>query len=151
MKSPFLYRIRPMIGVEMIRLLIVEDQAGVRQGLQMLLAAETDFSVIGEAANGQAALDLTTSLRPDIVLIDIDTPRLDGIATASALRLGCPQSSVIMLSFQDDALTRARADGAGAAIFVSKLMPAKVLVAAIRQVAHGLEAASIAPVPQFQS
>ncbi len=119
----------------------------------MLLAAETDFSVIGEAANDHTALDLTTSLRPDIVLIDIDTPHLDGIATARALRLGCPQSSVIMLSFQDDALTRARVDDAGAAMFVSKLMPAKVLVAAIRQVAGRLENASIAPVlaPQIRS
>ena len=72
----------------------------------MRLAAETDFSVIGEATDGQAALDLTTSLRPDVVLMDVDMPRLDGIATASALRLMCPQTSVIMLSFRDDVLTR---------------------------------------------
>ena len=71
----------------------------------MRLAAETDFSVIGEATDGQAALDLTTSLRPDVVLMDVDMPRLDGIATASMLRLMCPQTSVIMLSFQDDVLT----------------------------------------------
>ena len=122
-----------MIGVEMIRLLIVEDQPGVRRGLQMRLAAETDFSVIGEATDGQAALDLTTSLRPDVVLMDVDMPRLDGIATASALRLMCPQTSVIMLSFRDDVLTRRLAEQAGAAAFVAKSMPADTLLTAIRE------------------
>ena len=122
-----------MIGVEMIRLLIVEDQLDVRRGLQMRLAAETDFSVIGEATDGQAALDLTTSLRPDVVLMDVDMPRLDGIATASKLRLMCPQTSVIMLSFQDDVLTRRLAEQAGAAAFVAKSMPADTLLTAIRQ------------------
>ena len=125
-----------MIGVEMIRLLIVEDQPGVRRGLQMRLAAETDFSVIGEATDGQAALDLTTSLRPDVVLMDVDMPRLDGIATASTLRLMCPQTSVIMLSFQDDVLTRRLAEQAGAAAFVAKSMPADTLLTAIRQVSQ---------------
>jgi pilus assembly protein CpaE len=125
-----------MIGVEMIRLLIVEDQLDVRRGLQMRLAAETDFSVIGEATDGQAALDLTTSLRPDVVLMDVDMPRLDGIATASTLRLMCPQTSVIMLSFQDDALTRRLAEQAGAAAFVAKSMPADTLLTTIRQVAQ---------------
>ena len=122
-----------MIGVEMIRLLIVEDQPDVRRGLQMRLAAETDFSVIGEATDGQAAVDLTTSLRPDVVLMDVDMPRLDGIATASKLRLMCPQTSVIMLSFQDDVLTRRLAEQAGAVAFVAKSMPADTLLTAIRQ------------------
>ena len=78
-------------------------------------------------------MDLTTSLRPDVVLMDVDMPRLDGIATASALRLMCPQTSVIMLSFQDDVLTRRLAEQAGAAAFVAKSMPADTLLTAIRQ------------------
>ena len=117
----------------MIRILIVEDQPGVRRGLQMRLAAEADFSVIGEATDGQVTLDLITSLRPDVVLMDVDMPRLDGIATASALRLSCPQTSVIMLSFQDDALTCRLAEQAGAAAFVAKSMPVDTLLTAIRQ------------------
>ena len=125
-----------MIGVEMIRLLIVEDQLDVRRGLQMRLAAEMDFSVVGAAADGLAALDLTTLLRPDVVLIDVDMPRLDGIATASKLRLMCPQTSVIMLSFQDDVLTCRLAEQVGAAAFVAKSMPADTLLIAIRQVSQ---------------
>ena len=131
----------------MIRLLIVEDQPGVRQGLRMLLDAESDLSVIGEAADGGDALMLAASLGPDVVLMDVEMRRMDGIATTTALHQAFPRIPIIMLSIHDDAGTRARADVAGAETFVSKLMPAKVLVAAIRQVAHRLENASVAQVP----
>jgi DNA-binding NarL/FixJ family response regulator len=114
--------------------LIVEDQPAARKDLQMLLAAETDFSVIGEATDGQAALDLTTSLRPDVVLMDVETPRMDGIATTCELRLVQPHAAVIILSVRDDALSRARAKDAAA--FVAKSMPEETLLATIRQVAH---------------
>jgi DNA-binding NarL/FixJ family response regulator len=137
--------------VAMIRLLIVEDRPGVGQGLRMLLDAESDLSVVGEAADGTAALALTAALGPDVVLMDVDQRRMDGIATTTALHQAFPRTPIIMLSIDDDAGARAIADGVGAAALVSKLMPADVLVAAIRQVAHGLEAASSAPVSQFQS
>ena len=125
-----------MNGAEMIRLLIVEDQPGVRQGLHMLMDAESDLLVIGEAADGKAALDLATALRPDVVLMDVEMPRMDGIAATSALRLSQPRAAVIILSLHDDALTRARAKEAGAAAFVAKSMPADTLLTAIRQVAR---------------
>ena len=120
----------------MIRLLIVEDQPGVRQGLRMRLGAEADFSVIGEATDKQSALELATLLRPDVVLMDVDMPRLDGIATACALRSICPHISVIMLSFQDDVSARRLAEQAGVVAFVAKSMPADTLLTAIRQVAR---------------
>jgi DNA-binding NarL/FixJ family response regulator len=125
-----------MNGAVMIRLLIVENQPGVRQGLQMRLSAEADFTVIGEAADGAAAVDLAILLRPDVVLMDVDMPRLDGIATVSALRSLCPHASIIMLSFQDDTHTRTLAEQAGAAAFVAKSMPADALLTAIRQVSR---------------
>ena len=122
--------------VEMIRLLIVDDQWAVRQGLHMLLTAEPDLQVVGEASDGEGALSLAQTLNPDVVLMDVEMPHADGIATTQALRAACPHAAVIMLSIHDDAHTRERAEHAGAAAFVSKSMPAQVLLATIRQVAH---------------
>ena len=119
-----IHKIQSATGAVMIRLLIVEDQPGVRQGLRMLLDAESDLSVIGEAADGEAALALAASLRPDVVLMDVEMRRMDGIATTTALHRLFPRTPIIMLSIHDDAAHAARADGAGAATFVSKLMPA---------------------------
>jgi len=120
----------------MIRLLIVEDQPAVRKGLLMRLAAEPDLSVVGEAPDGEAALHLVACLCPDVVLIDIEMPGMDGIDTASALRSIYPHASVVILSMHDDPLTRSRAEDAGAAAFVGKSMPADTLLTTIRQVAH---------------
>jgi len=125
-----------MIGPEMICLLVVEGQPAVRKGLLMRLAAESDLSVVGEASDGQSALDLTTSLHPDIVLMDVDMPRLDGIAAANALCSFCPYVAVIMLSFRDDQLMRRLAEEAGAAAFVVKSVPADTLLSTIRQVSR---------------
>lgn len=120
----------------MIRLLIVADQPAMRKGLHMRLAAEPDLSVIGEALDCEAALNLTTSLCPDIVLIDADMPRDQGIATAEALHQVCPQARVIILSIHDDAQLCQRAQEAYAAAFVTKSLPAETLLTTIRQVAH---------------
>jgi two-component system, NarL family, response regulator NreC len=127
---------KPVIAAKITRVLLVDNQPAVRVGLQLILAAEPDLCVIGEASDGQAALDLAASLRPDIVLMDVDMPRKDGIATTSALRLICPQASIIILSLHDDAHTRLLAEDAGAAAFVAKSMPVDALLAAIHQVAH---------------
>jgi DNA-binding NarL/FixJ family response regulator len=118
----------------MIRLLIVESRTAVRKGLHMRLAAESDLSVIGEASDAQTAVDMSAALHPDVVLMDGEMPHDD--ATANALYLICQQAPIIILSMRDDALTRARAEEAGAAAFVAKAMPAEALLEAIRQVAH---------------
>jgi DNA-binding NarL/FixJ family response regulator len=124
------------IGVEMIRLLIVEDQPAVRKGLKMRLSAEADLCVVGEAEDGMAVLELAKMISPDVVLLDVEMPHLDGIKTAKALHAMCPHVGIIMLSIHDDALTRARAQGAGAAAFVAKTLPTDILLTTIRQVAH---------------
>ena len=124
------------IGTTMIRLLLVEDQPSVRKGMRMLLATEPDLSLVGEAPDGAAALDLAAALCPDIVLMDVDTPRLDEIETACALSSICPQASIIFISFQDDTRMREIAADAGAAAVVAKSMPVTALLASIRQVAH---------------
>lgn len=124
------------IGTQVIRILIVDDQPSVRKGLVMRLAAEPDLHVVGEAAGGQAALKLAASLSPDVVLMDIEMPNMDGIAATSALHSLCPKSSIIILSIHDDKQTCERAEHAGAAAFVPKSMPTNNLLATIRQVAE---------------
>ena len=126
---------------DMIRLLIVDDQPAVRKGLHMRLEAEPDLMVVGEAPDGEAALELAQALGPDIVLMDVEMPHMDGIAAAHALQSICPNISVIMLSIHDDARTRTCADKAGAAAFVPKAVPADLLLATIRQVRHRSEVA----------
>ena len=101
--------------------------------MQMRLAVESDLSVVGEAADGEAALALAQKIYPDVVLMDVEMPHMDGIAAANALRRTCPDVSVIMLSIHDDAGTRTCAEQAGAAAFVPKYVPADRLLAAIRQ------------------
>ncbi len=101
----------------------------------MLLDTEPDLNLVGEAPDGAAALDLAAALCPDIVLMDVDAPHLDGIGTACALSSICPQASIVFISFHDDARTREIAAHAGAAAFVAKSMPVTALLASIRQVA----------------
>jgi DNA-binding NarL/FixJ family response regulator len=125
----------PVIGAEKIRVLIVEDRPSVLRAIRMRLSAESDMAVIGEAPDGGVALAMVMSVCPDVVLMDIEMPLMDGIVTAYMLRVIRPQAAVIMLSIHDDALTRARAEDAGAAAFVAKSMPADTLLTTIRQVA----------------
>ncbi len=119
----------------MIKLLLVDDQPIVRQGLRMRLMLEPDITVVGEASSGEQALVLVESLAPDIVLMDVEMPAMDGIAATAAMRTSTSQSAVVMLSIHDDVHTRARARAAGAAAFVEKSGTLEVLLATIRQTA----------------
>ena len=120
----------------MIRIMIVEDQPSVRKGLHMRLNVEEDFSVIGEATDGEAAVALARSLHPDVVLMDVEMPLMDGLSAAKAIHEIYPHVAIVFLSIHDDALTRARAEAAGAAAFVPKSLPTDTLLATIRQVAR---------------
>lgn len=119
--------------VSMIRLVLVDDQSTVRQGLKMRLLLESDLTVVGEASSGKEALELVQQLRPDVVLMDIEMPDMDGITATSALQGMVPQSVTVMLSIHSDHVTRARAKKAGAIAFVEKLGSAEELLSAIRQ------------------
>jgi DNA-binding NarL/FixJ family response regulator len=120
----------------MIRLLLVDDQPVVRQGLRMRLTLEPDITVVGEASTGGEAIALVQQLCPDVVLMDIEMPDMDGIVVTSIVRAATPQSAVVMLSMHDDAATQARARMAGAAAFVEKRGTSEALLAAIRQAAQ---------------
>jgi len=119
----------------MIRMLLVDDQAVVRRGLRVLFHLEPDLEIVGEASSGGEALALAQALTPDVVLMDIEMPEMDGIELTAALRRVVPQSAVVILSIHDDTQTRARAQAAGAVAFVEKRGATDALLAVIRQAA----------------
>ncbi|MFN8558225.1 MAG: response regulator transcription factor [Dehalococcoidia bacterium] len=119
----------------MITLLLIDDQPSVRQGLRMRLELEPDVAIVGEAGDGAAAVDLARQLHPDVVLMDVKMPVMDGIAAADAIRALDPHPAVVMLTLHDDVVTRRRCQAAGAAAFVSKHEAHQSLIPAIRRVA----------------
>ncbi len=127
----------PFVGNRAIRVLIVDDQPAVRRGLKMRLELEPDVEVIGEAGDGAAAIALATEAQPDIVLMDVEMPGMDGISATRALRAAAPHSAVVVLTLYDDTATRARAKEAGAAAFVAKHQVETALLDTMRQVTSG--------------
>jgi DNA-binding NarL/FixJ family response regulator len=124
-----------------ISLLIVDDQQLVRTGLRMILDAEDDFSIAGEAADGIEAIACVRALRPDVVLMDIQMPRMDGLeATRRLLGPGAvdPPRVVVLTTFDRSELVY-EALVSGASGFLLKDMPGQRLAAAVRAVAHGEE------------
>lgn len=120
----------------MITVVIADDQPAVREGLRMRLGLEADIKVMGEAGDGQAALEAVARLQPDIVIMDMEMPVMDGLATARRLQALAPDCRVIVLTIHDDEATRQRAREAGAAGFVSKHEDDVVLLNAIRALAN---------------
>src|SRR5713226_5942240 len=118
----------------MIRLLLVESQPAVRCGLRMRLKLEPDITVIGEPGDGLAALTQAAVLRPDVILVDIESTGMDSIRLIRAMHNASPESAMVALSLRDDVITRRRTAAAGAAIFVSKHEYGDRLLQAIRQV-----------------
>jgi DNA-binding NarL/FixJ family response regulator len=121
------------------RVLIADDQQLVRAGLRMILDAEVDIDVVGEAIDGFDAVTATQQLRPDVVLMDVQMPRLDGIeATRRILALSqTPRIAVLTTFSQSEVVYRALV--AGASGFLLKDMPAIQLVGGIRSIARGEE------------
>jgi DNA-binding NarL/FixJ family response regulator len=117
----------------MIRVLIVDDQELVRMGLRHILEANDDIRVIGEAADGMAAVDAAERLQPDVVLMDIRMPRMDGV---EATRLIDASRVIILTTFDHDEYV-VEALRAGASGFVVKDAPSEELVRAVRVVARG--------------
>ena len=123
----------------MIGVLIADDQALVRAGFRMVLEAEDDIAVVGEAANGEQAVHGAQRLKPDVVLMDIRMPELDGIAATRQIARGGggdPARVLILTTFDLDEYVY-DALGAGASGFLLKDSPPEQLVAAIRVVAGG--------------
>ena len=124
-----------------IRVLLADDHAVMREGLVRLLEQELDIHVIGEAADGQEAVDLAGQLLADVVLMDLNMPRLNGIDATRALHARMPNVRIIGLSMYEEADQAQAMIQAGAACYCTKSCPASELLAAIRS-AVGAEADS---------
>ncbi|HLB63227.1 MAG TPA: response regulator transcription factor [Anaerolineales bacterium] len=120
-----------------IRLLLVDDQALFREGLRTLLSVRPEFEVVGEAGDGEEALRLASQLRPAVILMDLQMPRLDGVEATRRLRRECPESRVIALTTFDDDEYVFEALRAGAVGYLLKDTPSEKLIEAIRAAARG--------------
>ena len=116
----------------MITIVIADDQPAVRAGLRMRLALEDDIQVIGAARDGNEAVYVAHRLKPDIVIMDLEMPNVDGLAATKVLKQFAPEAQVIILTIHDDETSRQKAREAGAAGFVSKHADEIVLLNAIR-------------------
>jgi DNA-binding NarL/FixJ family response regulator len=120
-----------------IRVVLVDDQAMVRTGLRMVLAAEPDIEVVGEAADGEAGVRVVTEQRPDVVLLDVRMPGVDGLEAARRIAAAqLPTRIVVLTTFDEDEYVAA-ALRAGVSGFLLKVAPPEDLVAAVRTVAAG--------------
>jgi len=121
----------------MIRVLLVDDQSLLRMGFRMILDAEPDIEVVGEAADGATGVSMTSALHPDVVLMDVRMPGMDGIQATAAIAAAAPASKVLILTtFDLDEYVFAGLK-AGASGFLLKDAPPAELLTAIRTVAGG--------------
>jgi len=119
------------------RILVADDHAIVREGYCKVLEQEPDFEVVAEAADGEEALKLTAELKPDIVLLDILMPKLNGIEAARRIKEKYPNITVIILSAYDDDQFIYSSLEAGAAAYLLKSSRGREVVASIRAVCEG--------------
>ena len=120
-----------------IRVLLADDQPLIRLGFRMVLSSAPDIELVGEAETGTAAVDLTTSLRPDVVLMDVRMPGMDGIDATRRIVSESPQSRVLILTTFDLDEYAYAALNAGASGFLLKDAQPAELIAAIRTIARG--------------
>ncbi|WP_237236712.1 response regulator transcription factor [Rothia nasimurium] len=121
-----------------LKVLLADDQDMVRSGFALILSMEDDIEVVGQARNGAEALDLAVATRPDVVLMDVQMPVMDGITATAALTEKLPGTSVLILTTFDREDYLFSSLQAGASGFLLKTSDADELVEAIRKVAGGL-------------
>ncbi len=123
--------------ISQIRILLVDDQQLFREGLRTLLSVQPGFEVVGEAGNGEEALRLAAMLHPQVVLMDVRMPVLDGVAATRRLRAALPECRVIVLTTFDDDEYVFEALRVGAVGYLLKDAPSEKLFEAIRLAARG--------------
>ena len=120
-----------------IRLAIVDDHELTRKSLQNMLADERDIEIVGEAANGRQALLLCSRLMPDLILMDVRMPEMDGLAATKEIKQKYPQTSIMMLTMHENPDYLLEALKAGAAGYVLKDAPQDEIIEAVSRVRNG--------------
>lgn len=123
--------------MDVVRVLIVDDHPVVREGLAGMLAGQPTIEVAGEAGDGAQALSLFRKLRPDVVLMDLRMPGMDGVQAIEQIRQESPQARILVLTTYDSDADILRAVEAGATGYLLKDSPRKELFSAIEKVARG--------------
>jgi DNA-binding NarL/FixJ family response regulator len=120
-------------GTEMppIRILIADDHEIFRRGLRSLLESHVEWEVCGEATDGQEAVERVKELNPDVVVLDITMPRMNGLEAARVIRTEAPRSKMVILSQHEPSLMRQAALSAGARAYVTKSEVSRELMMAI--------------------
>jgi DNA-binding NarL/FixJ family response regulator len=129
--------------VEPIRLILADDHEVVRAGLEGMLASQPDFETVGQAADGEEALRLAVALRPDVVLMDLRMPRMDGVEAITRIKEQQPEIHILVLTTYDTDADILRAVEAGATGYLLKDTPREELFRAVRAAARG--EAALAP------
>ena len=121
----------------MIRILLVDDQSIVREGLASLLETQSDLEIVGEAENGKVAVERSLVLKPDVILMDIRMPVMDGVAAIRTLSKQAPEIKILVLTTFDDDEYVTQAMASGAKGYLLKDTPSAELAQAIRAVNQG--------------
>jgi DNA-binding NarL/FixJ family response regulator len=127
-------------GASTISVVIADDQPLVRSGLRMIVEGESDLRIVGEAADGEQAVELVSDLEPDVLLLDVQMPGVDGLAAMDRIADSGATTRVLMLTTFDLDEYVFRAMRAGATGFLLKDMPGEDIVTAVRQAARGTDA-----------
>jgi DNA-binding NarL/FixJ family response regulator len=115
------------------RLLVVDDHDLMRETTQLMLEGQPDLEVVGEAVNGRQALELCRQLRPDLVLMDVRMPEMDGLAATRAIKEELPEISVLLVTAHESDDYRREGASAGAAGYVLKDAPRRQLLETVRE------------------
>ena len=115
-----------------VTVLIADDQTLFREGIKDLLEDEKGIKVVGEASNGPEAIAMAKKLKPDVILMDIKLPQMDGVSATRIIRKDCPSTNVLILSSYEDEAHITEAIQAGANGYLSKMLPASELVHALK-------------------
>ena len=127
----------PTSSVKKIRILLADDHTVVRKGFGMLLSAQPDFEIVGEARNGREAVEQAEKLQPDVVIMDVTMPELNGIEGTRRITASCPRTRVLALSMHRDAVYVREILRAGARGYLVKDADDDAFIGAVRAVARG--------------
>lgn len=123
--------------MQKLKILIADDQTLMRDGLKTILELEDDIEVVGTAENGREAYDLTAALSPDLVIMDVKMPNMNGVESTKWIKQHFPKTNILILTTYDTDENIIEALASGACGFLLKDMPSEKLIAAVREGASG--------------